>query len=63
MSRFVHLTEFASVQHRPMMAVSIWYSWVIGNMALPGLAYVVRDWRTLAILTAAPGIPFVLCYL
>ena len=61
--RFVHMTEFASVRSRSTIAVSFWCGWVLGNMALPGLAYVIRDWRTLTILTAAPGIPFVLFYL
>ncbi|PFX15269.1 organic cation transporter protein-like isoform X1 [Stylophora pistillata] len=57
---YVLLTELVGIRHRSTAGCSIWYSFNLSNMALAGLAYLVRDWRKLSIIMAAPAIPFVL---
>ena len=36
------------------------FFWVSGNLVLAGLGYAVRDWPTLQIVCAAPGVLFLL---
>ncbi|RMX49474.1 hypothetical protein pdam_00017632 [Pocillopora damicornis] len=57
---YVLLTELVGIRHRSTAGCSIWYSFNLSNMALAGLAYLVRDWRKLSIIMAIPAIPFVL---
>ncbi|XP_020605192.1 organic cation transporter protein-like [Orbicella faveolata] len=57
---YVLLTEFVGIRHRSTAGCSIWYSFNLSNMALAGLAYLVRDWRKLSIIMGAPAILFVL---
>ncbi|KAL9979760.1 hypothetical protein ACROYT_G017470 [Oculina patagonica] len=57
---YVLLTELVGIRHRSTAGCSIWYSFNLSNMALAGLAYLVRDWRKLSIIMGAPAIPFVL---
>ena len=63
MPQFVLLTEFANPENRSFMANTLWYSWSLSLVALAGIAYLVRDWSTLALVTAVPGVPFLLGYL
>lgn len=60
---YVLLTELVGIRHRSTAGCSIWYSFNLSNMALAGLAYLVRDWRKLSIIMGAPAIPFVLGWL
>jgi len=57
------VTEMAGVRHRSMIGVSLWYCWTLSLLFLALLAYLIRNWRTLAIVTGAPGIPVVLGWL
>ncbi|KAL9978320.1 hypothetical protein ACROYT_G015820 [Oculina patagonica] len=43
-----------------MMGSSLWYSFPFALMALAGIAYLSRDWRTLCIATGAPAIPLLI---
>ena len=59
MTVFVMISEFVGVRHRSMMGTSLWYCWTLSLIALAGVAYLIRDWRILTIVTSAPGIAFV----
>ena len=63
MSTFVLVMEFVGVRHRSMMGSSLWYCWTLSLISLAGVAYLIRDWKILTIVTAAPGIIAVLGYL
>ncbi|XP_015765264.1 PREDICTED: solute carrier family 22 member 15-like isoform X1 [Acropora digitifera] len=56
MSLFVLLTELAGPKHRSLIGTSLWYSWTSSLIALAGVAYLIRNWRTLCIATGAPAI-------
>ncbi|KAJ7383537.1 hypothetical protein OS493_027200 [Desmophyllum pertusum] len=58
-SFFNLLTELVGVRHRSLMGTSLWYCWTLSLMALAGVAYIVRDWRMLCIVTGAPAIVIV----
>lgn len=60
---YVLLTELVGIRHRSTAGCSIWYSFNLSNMALAGLAYLVRDWRKLSLIMGAPAIPFLLGWL
>ncbi|KAL9979756.1 hypothetical protein ACROYT_G017465 [Oculina patagonica] len=60
MSLFVLVSELVGVRHRSLMGTSLWYCWTLSLIALAGVAYLVRDWRTLCIVTGAPAILIVL---
>lgn len=53
---FVIATEFVGVRHRHIAGTSLWYSWTLSLMSLSGIAYLVRDWRTLSIIISVPGL-------
>lgn len=57
---YVLVTEMAGIQHRSMIGVSLWYCWTFSLLVLDLLAYLIRDWRTLAIVCGVPAIPVVL---
>ncbi|KAL9952116.1 hypothetical protein ACROYT_G039324 [Oculina patagonica] len=59
---FVLVSEFVGVRRRSLMGTSFFCSFPLALMALAGIAYLVRDWRILCIVTGAPAIPFVIGY-
>ena len=63
MSFFVLLTELVGTRHRSLMGTSLWYCWTLSLIALAGVAYLIRDWRTLCIVTGAPAIAIVFGWL
>ena len=63
MSLFVLLAELAGPRHRSLIGTSLWYCWTLSLIALAGVAFLIRDWRTLCIATGAPAIAVTLIYL
>ncbi|KAJ7383539.1 hypothetical protein OS493_027202 [Desmophyllum pertusum] len=56
---YVLVTEMAGVRHRSLIGVSLWYFWTFSLLVLDLLAYLIRDWRKLAIACGVPAIPIV----
>ncbi|XP_077095524.1 solute carrier family 22 member 7b.1 isoform X2 [Siphateles boraxobius] len=46
--------EWADIAHRTIAGVLISLDWSVSTMILPGIAYLVNDWRTLIITVTAP---------
>uniref|UniRef100_A0A671MW37 Solute carrier family 22 member 7-like n=1 Tax=Sinocyclocheilus anshuiensis TaxID=1608454 RepID=A0A671MW37_9TELE len=46
--------EWADIAHRTIAGVIISFDWSISTMILPGIAYLVNDWRPLVITVTAP---------
>ena len=56
---FVLTTEFSGVRHRGIAGSLVWIGYEIAVMILAGVAYFIRDWKELTIVTSVPGIFFV----
>ena len=56
LAMFVLLTEYVGKRHRHAIGTTLWYFWVLSLMLLALFAYFIRDWRTLSIAGAAPGL-------
>jgi len=56
MCTFVLVAELVGPRHRSLMGTSLWYCWTLSLIALAGVAYLVRDWRKLCIVTGAPAL-------
>ena len=53
---FVLTTEFSGVRHRGIAGSLVWIGYEIAVMILAGVAYFIRDWKELTIITSVPGI-------
>ena len=53
---FIMATEYVGPNHRAMAGTFTWYFWTGALMLIALLAYLVRDWRKLSIITSAPGL-------
>ena len=53
---YVLLVEYVGKRHRHVIGTTLWYFWVLSLMLLPLFAYLIRDWRTLSIAGAVPGL-------
>ncbi|XP_078366996.1 solute carrier family 22 member 15-like isoform X2 [Oculina patagonica] len=56
---FVLTTEFSGVRHRGTAGSLVWLGYDFFVMILAGVAYFIRDWRELTIVTGLPGIVYV----
>ena len=56
---FVLTTEFSGVRHRGIAGSLVWIGYEIAVMILAGVAYFIRDWKELTIVTSVPGIFYV----
>ena len=56
LSMFVLATELVGPEKRAMAGIIVWIYFTAALMILGLMAYFVRDWRTLLILSSAPWI-------
>lgn len=56
LSMYVLLVEYVGKRHRHVIGTTLWYFWVISLMLIPLFAYLIRDWRSLSIAAATPGL-------
>lgn len=52
---FVLTTEFSGIRHRGTAGSLVWIAYGMAIMILAGVAYLIRDWKTLTIVTGVPG--------
>ncbi|XP_076848219.1 solute carrier family 22 member 7-like isoform X2 [Brachyhypopomus gauderio] len=46
--------EWADIEHRTAMGVIVSLDWSLSTMILPGIAYLINDWRLLVIIVTSP---------
>ena len=56
---YVLTTEFVGPKHRSFAGTMVWMFYTSSLMLLSGLAYGIRDWRTLSIVISAPAFPLI----
>ncbi|KAK2568475.1 Solute carrier family 22 member 13 [Acropora cervicornis] len=52
---FVLSTEFSGKRQRSTAGSLVWIGFIVFKMMIPGLAYGIRDWKILTMVSAAPG--------
>lgn len=57
---YVLTTEFVGPKHRSLAGTLVWMFYTSSLMLLSGIAYGIRDWRTLSIVISVPAFPLVL---
>ena len=55
---FVLVTESSGIRYRGFAGGLVWTGFFLFTMVLAGIAYAIRDWRQLTIVTGVPGIFF-----
>ncbi|KAK3733483.1 hypothetical protein QZH41_019394, partial [Actinostola sp. cb2023] len=60
---FVLVLEYVGPRHRSAVGFGVWFAWVFALALLALLAWLIPNWRTLSIVTSAPGILFFLWWL
>ncbi|XP_052809345.1 organic cation transporter protein-like [Mya arenaria] len=58
MPAFVIGMEFVGPPYRKVAGIVSGFHWVAGNVILAGLGYLIRDWKTLQLACALPGVLF-----
>jgi len=53
---YVLTVEYVGKRHRHVAGTALWFFWPTSLMMMALLAYLIRDWRTLNIVGAAPGL-------
>ncbi|XP_068246342.1 organic cation/carnitine transporter 2-like isoform X2 [Palaemon carinicauda] len=61
MATFVLCLELSGKSQRSMLGVLFCVPWSLGYMALPGIAYLIRDWRYLQVALTMPSV-FMISY-
>lgn len=56
LSMYILLFEYVGKRHRHVIGTTLWYFWVLSLMVLAFFAWLIRDWRTLAMAAAIPGL-------
>ena len=62
MTLYVFTTEFVGPKHRGMAGTLTWMFFSMSLMVLCGLAYGIREWRTLSVVVSAPAIPLIVLW-
>ncbi|KAJ7391892.1 hypothetical protein OS493_016188 [Desmophyllum pertusum] len=57
---YVLTTEFVGPKHRSFAGTLVWIFYTSSLMVLSGLAYGIREWRTLSIVLSAPAFPLLI---
>ena len=57
---YVLTTEFVGPKHRSFAGTLVWIFYTSSLMLLAGLAYGIRDWRTLSIVISVPAFPLLI---
>lgn len=60
---FIMATEYVGPGHRAMAGTFTWYFWTGALMMIALLAYLVRDWRKLSMITSAPGLVLIVFWI
>lgn len=53
---YILVVEYVGKRHRHVVGTALFYFWVLSLLLVALLAYLIRDWRTLSIVGAAPGL-------
>ncbi|KAJ7383015.1 hypothetical protein OS493_031185 [Desmophyllum pertusum] len=56
LAMYVLLVEYVGKRHRHVIGTTLFYFWVLALLLLSLFAYLIRDWRTLSIAGAVPGL-------
>lgn len=57
---YVLVTEFVGPKHRSLAGTLVWIFYTSSLILLSGLAYGVRDWKTLSIVVSVPAFPLLI---
>uniref|UniRef100_A0AAX7V8C8 Solute carrier family 22 member 7b, tandem duplicate 1 n=1 Tax=Astatotilapia calliptera TaxID=8154 RepID=A0AAX7V8C8_ASTCA len=61
--KFLHIgLEWVEIRHRTTVAVLMSLDWSVGCVILPGVAYLINDWRFLTAAVISPLFPAMLCW-
>ncbi|XP_048577052.1 solute carrier family 22 member 15-like [Nematostella vectensis] len=55
---FVLVMEYIGIRHRSIVGFCVFYPWILALFMLALLGYLIPSWRTLSIITSAPGLLF-----
>lgn len=58
----VTVVEYCGMNSRVVPLLTIMMTYTIGSIIAPGLAWLLWDWKTLALLSSAPALSFLLVY-
>lgn len=57
---YVLVTEFVGPKHRSFVGTLMWIFYTSSLILLSGLAYGIREWRTLSIVISVPAFPLLI---
>lgn len=56
LAMYVLMFEYVGKRHRHVIGTTLFYFWILSLMVLALFAWLIRDWRTLAMAAAIPGL-------